>query len=91
MVTTLSLTEFNQNPSRATRLADEGEVIVLRRGVAAYRLTRVDHPEDPIDALIQSGRASPPRKTTRVTRFRHVVTGQDAAAMLDADRDRLGH
>ncbi|QAY69277.1 hypothetical protein [Xylanimonas protaetiae] len=91
MTTTLSLTEFNQNPSRATRLADDGEVIVLRRGAAAYRLTKVEHPEDPIDALIQSGLATPPRKAAKVTRFKHTATDQDAGALLDADRDRLGY
>lgn len=38
-MTSITLTELNQNPSRATRLADHGEVIVMRRGHPAYRIT----------------------------------------------------
>ena len=32
MTMTMTLTEFNQNPSRASRLAEQGDVRVTRRG-----------------------------------------------------------
>lgn len=87
---TLSLTEFNQNPSRATRLADEDEVLVLRRGVAAYRLVRVDPPEDPVDALVQAGLATPAKASATRAPLPRVRTDLDVTAILDADRNRLG-
>ena len=34
---TMTLTEFNQNPSRATRLAEHGEVGILRRSTPNWR------------------------------------------------------
>jgi hypothetical protein len=89
---TITLTEFNQNPSRATRLADSGEVIVLRRGVAAYRLERVDEqPSDPVEALVQAGLLAPARRGSgpRPRRFPITRTRADLGAMLDADRGRL--
>lgn len=93
MTRTITLTEFNQNPSRATRLADtEADgVVVLRRGTAAYRLVAVEAPADPIDALVQAGLASPPRRKKRPAKFRHIDTDANVTAMLDEDRNRLGY
>ena len=59
---TMTLTEFNQNPSRATRLAEHGEVGILRRGVLAFKLVPVDPPEDPLASLVTAGLARPPRR-----------------------------
>jgi len=88
-VKTLTLTEFNQNPSRATRLADEDDVVILRRGAAAYRLVRVhDEPVDPVERLLATGFLTPPRAARRPHR-RSVSTSVDLGAMLDADRGRL--
>ena len=88
----MTLTEFNQNPSRATRLADTDEVVVLRRGVAAYRLERVrEQPGDPVEALVQAGLLAPARRGGQA-RVRPLPVAQveaDVGAMLDADRGRL--
>lgn len=54
---TSTLTELNQNPSRATRLADHGEVIVMRRGHPAYRITKIENSGDPLDELVATGLA----------------------------------
>ncbi|MDR1448724.1 MAG: hypothetical protein LBI84_00710 [Propionibacteriaceae bacterium] len=89
---TISLTEFNRNPSRATRLADGGEVIVLRRGVAAYRLERVrEQPGDPVEALIQAGLLAPARRTggQRARQLPVARGAVDLGSALDADRSRL--
>jgi len=92
-VKTITLTEFNQNPSRATRLADEDDVLVLRRGTAAYRLTKVAAATDPIAALVTAGLAVPPRSARRLRTFRRIVVPDeiDVTTMLDADRNRLGY
>ncbi|MCL2423303.1 MAG: type II toxin-antitoxin system Phd/YefM family antitoxin [Micrococcales bacterium] len=85
---TLTLTEFNQNPSRATRLADEGDVVILRRGAATYRLVRIhDEPGDPVERLLATGFLSPPRAVH--TQRRTANTSVDLGAALDADRGRL--
>lgn len=87
---TISLTEFNQNPSRATRLADEDEVIIMRRGSAAYRLVRIaDEPTDPVEALVRAGLLAPPRNARRATERRTASTTADVGAALDEDRARL--
>lgn len=87
---TITLTDFNQNPSRATRLADEDEVLILRRGSAAYRLVRVTEEQtDPVAALVQTGILTPPRSTTGRGPRRTAATSSDLAAMLEADRERL--
>ena len=54
-MTSITLTELNQNPSRATRLADHGEVIVMRRGHAAYRITKIESSGDPLDEDEEEG------------------------------------
>lgn len=89
---TISLTEFNQNPSRATKLADVEEVIVLRRGVAAYRLVRVDdESDDPVEALMRTGVLVPARREgkSRSGALRVATADADLGAALDADRGRL--
>ena len=90
-MTSITLTELNQNPSRATRLADHGEVIVMRRGHAAYRITKIESSGDPLDEL-GGHRASPglraaplPRSTRR---FPTIAPGIDLGAALDAERAR---
>ncbi|GAB3919145.1 hypothetical protein GCM10011575_29520 [Microlunatus endophyticus] len=89
---TITLTDFNQNPSRATRLADDDEVLILRRGTAAYRLVRVEgNQSDPVAALVQTGILTPPRATTRKRVRRTATASSDLGATLEADRDRLGH
>lgn len=88
---TLTLTEFNQNPSRATRLADDDEVLILRRGLPAYRLVRAvdESGGDPVEALLASGLLSPARGARRAGGRRVARTEHDLGAALDADRERL--
>ncbi|MDN5570826.1 MAG: hypothetical protein L0G22_06165 [Propionibacteriaceae bacterium] len=90
-MTSITLTELNQNPSRATRLADHGEVIVMRRGRAAYRITRIEPTGDPLDELIAAGLAHPARSTAprAARRFRTLTTTVDLGAALDAERSRF--
>ena len=88
----MTLTEFNQNPSRATQMADTDEVVVLRRGVAAYRLERVcEQPGDPVEALVKAGLLAPARRggQARVRPLPVAHVEADVGAMLDADRGRL--
>lgn len=59
-MTSITLTELNQNPSRATRLADRGEVIVMRRGRPAYRIARIEPAGDSLEELVAAGLARPP-------------------------------
>lgn len=89
---TISLTEFNQNPSRATRLADTEDVVVLRRGVATYRLQRIrEATADPVEQFIQAGLLTPPRTAgkARHGRLRVAPTEVDLGSALDTDRSRL--
>jgi hypothetical protein len=90
-VTSITLTELNQNPSRATRLADHGEVIVMRRGRAAYRITRIESSGDPLDEMVATGLARPACSTAprSVRRFPTIPTEIDLGAALDAERARL--
>lgn len=90
-MTSITLTELNQNPSRATRLADHGEVIVMRRGHAAYRITKIESSGDPLDELVATGLARPARSTAprTVRRFRTLSTETDLGAALDAERARF--
>jgi PHD/YefM family antitoxin component YafN of YafNO toxin-antitoxin module len=89
-VTSITLTELNQNPSRATRLADHGEVIVMRRGHAAYRITKIESSGDPLDELLASGLARPARSIApRSARRFPTITDVDLGAALDAERARF--
>ncbi|MDR1295205.1 MAG: type II toxin-antitoxin system Phd/YefM family antitoxin [Bifidobacteriaceae bacterium] len=91
---TISLTTFNQNPSRAVRLAErDGKVQITRRGRVAYQLSSVGPatPADPIDALVAAGLASLPRTTERrPIRRGSPVPGVGVGDLLEADRNRRG-
>ncbi|MDR2703727.1 MAG: hypothetical protein LBB58_05250 [Cellulomonadaceae bacterium] len=91
---TMTLTEFNQNPSRATRLADDGELLVLRRGEIAYRLTKAE-PREPLRALhpilqqlISNGQATLPTNLdgTQGLQYSGIDAGFDSTAALLEDR-----
>ena len=95
MTVDMSLTDFNQNPSRAARLADSGDVIILRRGKPAYRLSRIvpSPSQNRIAELLDAGLLAParaqhadPRASARHT---PVPTDVDLGLALDADRRRL--
>ena len=89
---TVNLSEFNQNPARIRRLADQGEVLVLRRGVPGYRITKIiPESHDPLELHRRQGRLLPSRngQVRRSTPLPSVSTDLDLGAMLDADRGRL--
>lgn len=89
---TVSMTEFNQHPSRVAKLAANDEVVVLRRGKAVLRIVGVDPAslDDPVDRLIGAGLAHPPRRSQRrTTPFPSIDTDIDLGAMLETDRSRL--
>ena len=79
-MTSITLTELNQNPSRATRLADP-----------AYRITKIESSGDPLDELVATGLARPSRSTVprSARRFPTIATGTDLGAALDAERARF--
>ena len=87
----ITLTELNQNPSRATRLADHGEVIVMRRGHPAYRITKIESSGDPLDELVATELARPSHNTVprSARRFPTIATGTDFGAALDTKRARF--
>ena len=61
---TLPLSEFNRNPSRATRLAKIGAVTITDRGVPAFELRAVVRPSKRTDALVRAGVLAPPRSSS---------------------------
>ena len=61
----MTLTEFNQNPSRATRLARHEDVVVTDHGVPTFELRLVAPPRTRIDELRRAGLISPARSVSR--------------------------
>ena len=61
MSMTLTLSEFNRNPSRATRLARVGSVTITDRGLPAFELRFVAQTSARADALVRAGVLTPPR------------------------------
>ena len=80
------------NPAKVRRMADIDDVIVLRRGIPAYRVSRIlADPQNPIDALRAQGKLSTRRRVGAVPQSLPAVnTEADLGALLDEDRGRLG-
>ena len=58
----MTLTEFNQQPSRASRIAEDGEdVIITRRGQGVLLLSRLNAQPSTIEIAIREGWAEPPK------------------------------
>jgi len=57
----MPLSDFNRNPSRATRLARVGLVTITDRGSPAFELRAVARPSARFDALIRAGVLTPPQ------------------------------
>jgi hypothetical protein len=57
---TMTLTEFNQRRSAAIRMSDMEDVLILRDGVPAYRLTGISTPPLTLASEVEAGRATPP-------------------------------
>ncbi|WP_454132529.1 type II toxin-antitoxin system Phd/YefM family antitoxin [Microbacterium lacticum] len=87
---TVSMTEYNQHPSRVARAVEaEGEVVVMRRGRPVLRIVRVDDTSDPVEAMIAAGVLTAPRAES--PRSQRPLPGPaaltDVGALLDDDRD----
>ena len=61
MSTTMPLSEFNRNPSQATRLARIGAVTITDRGLPAFELRALAPPLARAEALVRAGVLTPPR------------------------------
>ncbi|MDR2703799.1 MAG: hypothetical protein LBB58_05610 [Cellulomonadaceae bacterium] len=87
-MTTLTMTEFNRNPSQATRLADTEDVVIMRQGSPAYKLTKVKAPPKTLAALIEAGLAEP-AQNRQPGRIRPTIsTDIDGVEMALEDRAR---
>ena len=63
-VSRMTLTEFNQNPSQATRLARVEDVTITDRGIPTFVLSLViQQPTTKIDELRKAGLIQPARQT----------------------------
>ncbi|MCL1841644.1 MAG: type II toxin-antitoxin system Phd/YefM family antitoxin [Propionibacteriaceae bacterium] len=94
---TITMTEFNRNPSRVTSALESGETDVVRvtkRGVPAFEVKRIEVPTDPIEALIAAGKATPPKDTSRLPidwKPEPVPPGVDLLDELERDRNYLDY
>jgi hypothetical protein len=62
---TVTLTEFNRNPSRVARLAQTEDVIVTDHGVASLEVRRVGGQSSRLDQLRRAGVIRPARDRSR--------------------------
>jgi antitoxin (DNA-binding transcriptional repressor) of toxin-antitoxin stability system len=72
MMVTMTLTEFNQRRSAAIRMADVEDVLILRDGVPAYRLTGISTRPRTLASEVEAGRAAPPPPGAAPARERRV-------------------
>ena len=92
----MTLTEFNQNPSRVVRLmeADAGVVVrVTKRGRPLFQVTAIPDDTDVIRALVRGGVAVAPANPARTPIAYDdmgVPPGVDLIDDLARDRTRLG-
>ena len=87
---TVTLTEYNQRPSRVARLARHEDVIITDRGQAVLRLSRIGPPSSRRAALLASGVITRPAR--RRGPLPRSSTPQDVARSVieewEAERDR---
>ena len=88
MALTVTMTEFNQNPSRVAKLAARDDVIVMRRGWPELRISRVTQSQNPLAELYESGLATPPRNGGKRGPLKTYNTDIDLGAALDQDRNK---
>jgi len=92
---TMTLTEFNQNPSRATSLARVEDLIVTDRGKPSFVLKAVAKPESRIDALRRAGLIRPARRTPATEPFPSIELPDGLArsiiAEFEASKDDRGY
>jgi hypothetical protein len=70
---TMTLTEFNQQRSAAVRMADTEDVLILRDGVPAYRLSHIAAPARTLASEVEAGRATPPQPDPTPAKRRRVL------------------
>jgi len=88
----MTLTEFNRNPSRATRLAEQEDVIVERHGMGAFRLSKIEPQPRTVEALLAAGKAIPARQKMDISRMVpnvEIDPAIDIYADMRAHRDRF--
>ncbi|MDR0783623.1 MAG: type II toxin-antitoxin system Phd/YefM family antitoxin [Propionibacteriaceae bacterium] len=94
-MTILSLTEFNQNPSRVVRLLEDdprSTICVTKRGKPILQVTAIRPTDDPITTLVARGLASlPARASCEPVQYGDdlLPSGLDLMTSLDHDRNRL--
>jgi len=65
----MTLTEFNQNPSRVVRLLERDATTVIRvtkRGRPLFQVTAIPPVGDPLQGLVAAGLAEPPANPSQV-------------------------
>lgn len=89
MSMTIPLSEFNRNPSRATRLARAGSVTITDRGLPAFELRSVAPPPMRLEALVRAGVLAPPRhRSTGPLPDFGVDPAVARAIVAEAERDK---
>jgi len=58
---TVTLTEFNRNPSRVAKTARDEDVVITDHGVATLELRRIDRGVSRLDRLRRAGQVRPAR------------------------------
>jgi hypothetical protein len=89
---TMTLTEFNRNPSAAARLARRSPVIVTERGVAAFEYRAIAPASSRLDQLIAEGRWRAPQVPHGPLRHADITVSAgrelyEAWEQEDAERD----
>jgi len=63
---TITLTEFNRHPSRATAMARREKVVILNNGVPEFTIEHTPPPRSGLARLVAAGAATPPRDVASV-------------------------
>jgi len=91
MTMAISLSEFNRNPSRATRLARVGSVTITDRGLPTFELRPVIQPSKRMDTLVRAGVLMPPRsRSTDPLPVFKVDPAVARAIVAEFERDKAG-
>ena len=92
---TMTLTEFNRNVSRATRMARVEDVVITERGIDAFQLRALPQRHDRIDSMRRAGLIRPAQPAARTKVFPTLDVDRDEAraaiADFEAERDPLAY
>jgi hypothetical protein len=81
---TVTLTEFNRNPSRVAKIARSEDVIITDHGVATLEVRRIDAHDSRLDQLRRAGQVRPARDRS-LDPFPDFGLDRDVADRLFAD------